>query len=109
MQVREPPDFETHGEGHTKSKIVATNGPTKWTLVQQKKPTKTLSIFQDFKSKLEFQKTVMEYFGDVTKHMGAALKSLSTAELKATYNLGGAICKYCAPIIYVQVSGWCHV
>ena len=45
----------------------------------------------------------MEYFGDVTKHMGAALKSLSTEELKATYNLGGNMCKHCAPILYVQV------
>ena len=29
------PGFETHGEGHTKSKIGAISGPTKWTLVQQ--------------------------------------------------------------------------
>ena len=30
------PGFETLGEGHMKSKIEATSGPTKWTLVQQK-------------------------------------------------------------------------
>ena len=27
---------ETHGEGHTKSKIGTIFGPTKWTLIQQK-------------------------------------------------------------------------
>ena len=46
----------------------------------------------------------MEYFGDVTKHMGAALKTLGANELNATYTLGGSMCKHCAPIIYVQVS-----
>ena len=44
VQVREPPTFETHGEGHMKSKIGAISGPTKWTLVQQ-------TFF--FKSRLE--------------------------------------------------------
>ena len=34
---RTHPGFETHGEGHTKSKTGAISGPTKWTLVQQKK------------------------------------------------------------------------
>ena len=29
------PGFETHGEGHTKSKIGVISGSTKWTLVQQ--------------------------------------------------------------------------
>ena len=28
------PSFETQGEGHTKSKIGAISGPTKWTLAQ---------------------------------------------------------------------------
>ena len=45
----------------------------------------------------------MEYFGDVTKHKGAALKTLGANELNATYTLGGSMCKHCAPIIYVQV------
>ena len=36
MQVKNHPGFETHGEGHMKSKIGAISGPTKWTLVQQK-------------------------------------------------------------------------
>ena len=29
------PGFETHGEGHMKSKTGAISGPTKWTLVQK--------------------------------------------------------------------------
>ena len=37
VQVREPCGLKTHGEDYTKSKIGAINGPTKWTLVQQKK------------------------------------------------------------------------
>ena len=61
-------------------------------------------LFQDFKSKMDFQRKVMEYFGDVTKHMRAALKTLGANELNATYTLGGSLCKHCAPIIYVQVS-----
>ena len=52
---------------------------------------------------MDFQKTVMDYFGDVTKHMGAALKTMGSNELNATYTLGGSMCKHCAPIIYLQV------
>ena len=38
------PGFETRGESHTKSKIGAINGPTKWTMVQQKFNKKSLKI-----------------------------------------------------------------
>ncbi len=47
---------------------------------------------------------MLEYFGDVEKHVGAALKSRDAAELRATYRLAGNICKHCAHAIYVQVS-----
>ena len=30
------PDFETHGQSHPKFETEGTNGPTKWTSVQQK-------------------------------------------------------------------------
>ena len=30
------PDFETHGQSHSKSETEGTSGPTKWTSVQQK-------------------------------------------------------------------------
>ena len=53
VQAREPPTgFETHGDGHTKSKIGAVSGPTKWTLVQQKilkkKTEETLSNLHQY-------------------------------------------------------------
>ena len=36
--------FKTHGEGHTKSKIGAISGSTKWTLVQEKIWKKKIQI-----------------------------------------------------------------
>ena len=63
--------FETHEEGHTKSKTGVISGSTKWTLVQTKnfkKKTKKLqlSISVNFLNFLQLPRTVLSLYYNVT-------------------------------------------
>ncbi len=53
---------------------------------------------------MTFKKLVVEdYIGDVNKNMAPSLKSEDPTQLQTTYNIAGNLCKYCSPLLYVQV------
>ena len=63
---------------------------------------------QDLKSKMECRDRAEKYFGDVGRHISNVLRTCGSSHLiKHVYNLAGHMVKYCATLIYSNVSIEC--